>query len=193
MQNLITIAPSDPRWPQEFRGLALALRAVLGDLAMRIDHIGSTAVPGLAAKDIIDIQIAVATLDTATLIPLLTSLGYVHLANITGDHIPPGRDDSAEQWRKLFFKAPPEQRRVNLHIRQAGHPNQRYALLFRDYLRADAGVKEAYAQIKQTLARLHPADLNAYYDVKDPVCDVIMAAAERWASETCYAPGPSDL
>jgi GrpB-like predicted nucleotidyltransferase (UPF0157 family) len=80
-----------------------------------------------------------------------------------------------------------------LHVRQVGRANQRYALLFRDYLRADAQVMGAFAQIKETLARLHPTDAEAYYDVKDPVCDLIMAAAERWATAISYAPGPSDV
>jgi len=71
--------------------------------------------------------------------------------------------------------------------------NQRYPLLFRDYLRADPRVVGAYGQIKEALARLHPHDADAYYDVKDPVCDIIVAAAELWAVETSYTPGPSDL
>lgn len=193
MQNLITIVPYDPQWPLEFRRLGLPLREVLGDLAERIDHIGSTAVPGLAAKDVIDIQVTVVTLDANTLTQVLAPLGYTLVEGISGDHLPPGRNDPPQEWSKLFFRAPQEQRRTNLHIRQAGRANQRYALLFRDYLRADNHVREAYEQIKETLARLHPDDLDAYYDVKDPVCDLIMAAAERWASATNYAPGLPDL
>jgi GrpB-like predicted nucleotidyltransferase (UPF0157 family) len=193
MRNSIEIVPYDPRWPVEFRGVGMPLRKIMGDLAVRIDHIGSTAVPGLAAKDVIDVQVTVATLDAGALVPALAPLGYALWEDITGDHVPPGRDDPQEEWRKLFFRAPQGQRRTNLHIRQAGRANQRYALLFRDYLRADPRVAGAYKQVKEVLARLHPEDLDAYYDVKDPVCDIIMAAAERWAIETSYAPGPSDL
>jgi GrpB-like predicted nucleotidyltransferase (UPF0157 family) len=65
-------------------------------------------------------------------------------------------------------------------------------LLFRDYLRTDSLAAGAYARVKEALARLHPDDADAYYDVKDPVCDIIMAAAERWAADTGYVPGPSD-
>ena len=193
MRNSIEIVPYDPRWPVEFRRVGMPLRKIMGDLAVRIDHIGSTAVPGLAAKDVIDVQVAVVTLDAGALVPALAPLGYTLWEDITGDHVPPGQDDSPEEWRKLFFRAPQGQRRTNLHIRQAGRANQRYALLFRDYLRADPRVAGAYKQVKEVLARLHPEDLDAYYDVKDPVCDIIMAAAERWASETSYAPGPPDL
>jgi GrpB-like predicted nucleotidyltransferase (UPF0157 family) len=134
-------------------------------------------------------QVTVATLNAEALAPL----GYSLKAHITRDHVPPGRDDAPELWRKVFFDPPAGQRRTNLHIRQAGGANQRYALLFRDYLRADLQARGAYEQIKVALARLHPDDIEAYYEVKDPVCDIVMAAAERWASQTRYAPGPSDI
>lgn len=178
----IVIVPYDCRWPEEFRRTETALHEALGSLALRIDHIGSTAVPGLAAKDIIDVQITVAALDAGAIATALAPLGYTLLEYITGDHMPPGRTDPPEEWRKLMFRPPAEQRRTNLHVRQAGRANQRYALLFRDYLRADPAAAAAYAQVKTALARLHPEDLDAYYDVKDPVCDLIMGAAVRWAA-----------
>lgn len=190
---MIEIVPYDPRWPEEFGRVGAPLREALGDLALRIDHIGSTAVPGLAAKDVIDVQVSAAALDAAVFAAALAPLGYAHRVDITGDHIPPGRDDSPEEWRKLFFRAPEGQRRANLHVRQAGRANQRYALLFRDYLRADPQAAGAYRGIKEALARLHPDDVEAYYDVKDPACDLIMAAAELWAVQARYALGPSDV
>lgn len=193
MNNLIRIMAYDPQWPLEFQRIGLPLHEALGERAVRIDHIGSTAVPGLAAKDVIDIQVTVATLDAGPLVRALAPLGYTLWEGITSDHLPPGRNDPPEEWRKLFFRAPQGQRRTNLHIREADRANQRYALLFRDYLRADSRARGAYMQVKEALARLHPEDLDAYYDVKDPVCDIIMAGAEYWASETRYAPGPSDL
>ncbi len=193
MTQPIIIAPYDPRWPLEFRAIALPMRAALGILALRIDHIGSTSVPGLAAKDVIDLQVTVAALDTAPLARALAPLGYTLNVGVSRDHIPPGRDDPPEEWRKLMFDAPAGQRRTHLHVRQAGRANQRYALLFRDYLRADAPVSATYQQIKQALARLHSDDVDAYYDVKDPACDLIMAAAELWATQTGYTPAPSDV
>jgi GrpB-like predicted nucleotidyltransferase (UPF0157 family) len=193
MMNLITILPYDARWPGEFRAIGAPLREALGDLARRIDHIGSTSVPGLAAKDVIDIQVTVAALDVETLVGALAPLGYTLYPPADHDHMPPGHDDPPEEWRKLFFRPPEGQRRTHLHIRQASRANQRYALLFRDYLRVDPQARGAYQQIKEALARLHPDDVDAYYDVKDPVCDIVMAAAERWATATGYIPGPSDL
>lgn len=189
----IEIVPYNPEWPAEFRRVAVPLRAALGDLALRIDHIGSTAVPGLAAKDVIDVQVTATTLDAAAFAAALAPLDYRRWEDITQDHVPPGCDDPPEEWRKLYFQPPRGQRRIHLHIRQVGRANQRYALLFRDYLRADPTAAGAYRQIKEALARLHPDDQEAYYDVKDPVCDLIIGAAERWAVATGYAPGPSNL
>lgn len=173
--------------------MASPLREALGNLALRIDHIGSTSVPGLAAKDVIDVQITVVTLETGSIAVALAPLRYVLVEEITADHVLPGRDHSPDEWRKLYFRAPDRQRRTNLHIRQMSRYNQRYALLFRDYLRSDPSAADAYAQVKFALARLHPEDVDAYYDVKDPVCDIIIRAAEHWAVETNYVPGPSDL
>ena len=187
----IAIVPPDPRWPAEFRALAGPLQTALGGRALRIDHIGSTAIPDLPAKDIIDIQVTVAALDDG-LAAALAPLGYTRFGTIAWDHVPPGHTDPPEEWAKQFYRPPAEQRPTNLHVRQAGRANQRYALLFRDYLRADPSAREAYAQIKQALARLHPDDVDAYYAVKDPVCDLIMRAAERWAVATGYTPGVPD-
>lgn len=193
MTNYITIAPYDPHWPAEFRAIGMRLRRALGDLALRIDHIGSTAVPGLAAKDVIDIQITVAALDAAALAAALAPLGYAQKREIDHDHTPPGHeDDPPEEWRKLFFRPPTGQRLTNLHVRQVGRANQRYALLCRDYLRADPQACGGYERAKVALARLHPDDVDAYYDVKDPVFDIILAGAEHWATATGYTPGPSD-
>lgn len=189
---LIEIRPYDPTWPAEFRQLALPLRAALGDLALRIHHIGSTAVPGLPAKDIIDIQIAVAELDRETIAARMTALGYTWRDDIKGDHVPPEFAGAPEQWSKLFFRAPAGARPHNTHVRVLGNANQRYAVLFRDYLRHDPVSTGAYAQIKFALARLHPDDMQAYYDIKDPACDLIMAAAEQWAATTDYEQGPTD-
>lgn len=194
MTRLIVIEPHDSRWGTEFRAIAEPLRAALGGLALRIDHIGSTSVSGLAAKDIIDIQVTVAALDAEALTRALAPLGYTLAAEINHDHLPPGHEgDAPEEWQKLYFRPPAGQRDTHLHIRQAGRANQRYALLFRDYLRADPLARGAYERIKRALARLHPDDVDAYYDVKDPVCDIIIAAAELWATATRYAQGPSDM
>jgi GrpB-like predicted nucleotidyltransferase (UPF0157 family) len=187
---LIEIIPYQPRWSGEFQELARPIRAALGRLALRIDHIGSTSVPGLIAKDIIDMQVTVVTL-APEVEAALASVGYERKVEIGSDHVPPGDLTDPEQWTKWIF-LPRAGRRTHLHVRIAGRANQRYPLLFRDYLRADPVAREAYGQVKTALARLHPDDKDAYYAVKDPVCDIIVVAAEAWAAARGWAPGPSD-
>jgi GrpB-like predicted nucleotidyltransferase (UPF0157 family) len=189
---VIAILPYRAEWPAEFRTLAATVREVLGSLAVRIDHIGSTSVPQLAAKDIIDIQVTAATLDRS-IEERLTRAGYQWLEHIDHDHRPPGSPENEEEWKKWFFKGPANERPANLHVRLAGRANQRYPLLFRDYLRTHEAAAGAYAQVKIALSRYHPNDANAYYDIKDPVCDIIMDGAEAWARLVSWKPGPSDL
>ena len=189
---MISIAPYNPAWRDEFLQIGALLRKYLGGLAIRIDHVGSTSVPGLAAKDILDIQVTAAQL-SPPLEHALDLCGFQRVFAITHDHVPPGRDADPQQWQKWIFKPPPGARKVNLHVRMPGRLNQRYALLFRDYLRRFPDAAQAYAQVKMALARYHPEDdMDAYYDVKDPVCDIISAGAEFWATATGWTPGPSD-
>jgi GrpB-like predicted nucleotidyltransferase (UPF0157 family) len=186
---MVTIVPYKSSWPGEFQELAKILRASLGILALRIDHIGSTSVRGLAAKDRIDIQITVANLDSSVE-EALNKVGYQRLKHLR-DHPPSGMEAGAGEWSKWVFKPPVDQRPTNLHVRVAGRPNQRYALLFRDYLRTHPATAEAYAELKSRLAQ-NLADPNTYPDVKDPAVDLIYLAAEDWAKATGWGPGPSD-
>ena len=126
-------------------------------LALRIDHIGSTSVPGLGAKDVIDIQITVQAL-TPEVRQKLIEAGYERREAITHDHVPLGEDDDPRLWAKFFFNQPAGQRRANIHVRAAGNPNQRYPLLFRDYLRAHPNSARTVELIKRQLARYHADD-----------------------------------
>jgi GrpB-like predicted nucleotidyltransferase (UPF0157 family) len=184
---MIIIVPYNDQWPVEFAHLAARLQQALGELALRIDHIGSTAVPNLAAKDIIDIQVTVQNF-TSALETALASIGYERRTNITSDHRPPLTVGPDSDWEKWYFRPPPGQRPTHLHVRIQGRANQRYALLFRDYLRTHPVVANAYGIVKQQLARYHPTDWDAFYDVKDPVCDIIWSAAEDWAMATHWQP-----
>jgi GrpB-like predicted nucleotidyltransferase (UPF0157 family) len=177
----VVIVEPKASWPAEFEAIASALREALGDLALRIDHIGSTSVPGLPAKDVIDIQLTVAALDRERLTAALARAGFVD-RGIDHDHRPPGAAGPDEDWQKLFFQ-PRAGRAANLHVRAAGRPNQRYPLLFRDYLRAHPDAAAAYARLKRGLAALG-IDRGTYADVKDPACDLILIAAEDWAART---------
>jgi GrpB-like predicted nucleotidyltransferase (UPF0157 family) len=192
---MITIVSYQATWKAEFMRLGRQLRQNLGDLALRIDHIGSTAIPGLAAKDIIDIQITAREL-TPALESALHLAGYHRVSHITQDHLPPGKSEQAQDWLKWFFNPSPAQRPVNVHIRLPGRANQRYALVFRNYLRACPSIAPAYGQVKMALVKHHSGggwdDMEAYYEVKDPLCDIISGGAEVWAAWNGWEMGPTD-
>ena len=187
---MVEIIPYQATWPAEFRVLAATLRQALGDLAVRIDHIGSTSVPGLPAKDVIDIQVTVSSLDDRIVAALATA-GYTPAEGIRRDHRPPHATGPDSDWEKLYFRAPAGQRRTHTHVRVQSRANQRYPLLFRDYLRAHPATAEAYAELKRRLAQ-HLADPDMYPEVKDPAVDLIYFAAEDWAAITGWQIGPAD-
>ncbi len=177
----IVIVPYRPAWTEEYAAIASGLREVLGPLALRIDHIGSTAVPGLVAKDIIDVQVTVRDF-TTELESAFGRAGYPRRTDVTHDHRPPTASDPERDWEKQYYQPEGDGRPIHVHARRAGSPNGRYALLFRDYLRTHPLAAAAYAQMKTALARHGPTDWDLYYDVKDPVCDIVMAGAEDWAA-----------
>jgi GrpB-like predicted nucleotidyltransferase (UPF0157 family) len=184
---MIIISPYNQKWPEEFEIIKSSLQEILGDLALRIDHIGSTSVPGLGAKDIIDIQITVRKLDPE-IERRLTRAGYQYWGSIAHDHVPKGEDENPRLWEKLFFNQPESQRRANIHVRADGNPNQIYPLLFRDYLRAHPNSAKSVELIKHEIAKRHANDLESYYDIKDPVYDLIWDAALEWARYTNWKP-----
>lgn len=186
MSRVVIVAYSED-WPGDFAWLGRRLRAVCGERALRIDHIGSTAVPGLDAKDRIDVQVVVA--DPADANPL-GGAGFVEFAPAR-DHEPPGAETAGDGWQKRFFQNPPDERSANIHVRLDGRPNARYALLFRDYLRAHPRAAAAYADLKRRLAD-EVRGIGPYTEIKDAACDLIVVAAEDWAAATGWVPGQSD-
>jgi GrpB-like predicted nucleotidyltransferase (UPF0157 family) len=187
---LVEIVACKSSWPDEFRRIAADLRAGLGDLALRIDHIGSTSVAGLDSKDVIDIQVTVHALDDE-LLNAFSRLGYTHRPGIDHDHRPALSEGPDSDWEKWLFDPPAGQRRTHMHVRVLGMPNQRYPLLFRDYLRCHSQTAGAYAELKRRLAR-GLADPTSYPDVKDPAVDLIYFAAEEWAGTSGWQMGPPD-
>jgi len=171
-----------PGWPGQAAALAAELRERLGPLAERVEHIGSTSIPGMAAKDVLDMQVSVADLDQAAAAfgGPLAGLGFERRP-YNHDHVPAGRDDDQERWVKRYWRRRGGRGDVNLHVRLAGSPNERLALLFRDWFRAHPGAVAGYAAFKQALSAALP-DVDDYTDVKDPVVDVVIVAAEEWAA-----------
>ena len=177
---MIEIVPYDPRWPGRFAQLGWQLRGALGDAALRIDHIGSTAVAGLAAKPVIDMQISVVDFE-----PLeafkdpLEALGYVY------------RADNTERTKRYFREAPGTPR-THVHVRRAGSFSEQFPLLFRDYLRRHPADAAAYAELKHRLARRHRADRRAYTEAKVPPTWEVIRRADAWAQRHGWTPPPSD-
>jgi GrpB-like predicted nucleotidyltransferase (UPF0157 family) len=186
---MITIIPFQQRWAEEFTAAAADIRSALGERMLALHHIGSTSVPLLAAKDIIDIQVTVSDLNVPISAPLVR-MGF-EPTDISEDHCPAGMTLASNELQKRYFRF--KDRRINLHVRKQGAFNQRYPLLFRDYLRAHPIARNSYGEIKKQLARHFSGNADAYYDVKDPVCDLILLNAIAWAKSTEWVPGPSDL
>jgi GrpB-like predicted nucleotidyltransferase (UPF0157 family) len=189
----VIVVPYRTDWPAEFRRRAAEMRAVLGGEALRIDHIGSTAVPGLAAKDIIDVQVTVRALgDSEPWAARFKAAGYQPRPEIQSDHVPPWFQGDPREWEKRYVREPATEQRTHIHIRAAGRENQRFALLFRDFLRAQPRFSALYALTKQRLSELFPDSIDDYLYVKEPVIDLIISAAEAWAVSTNWTPGLSD-
>jgi GrpB-like predicted nucleotidyltransferase (UPF0157 family) len=184
------ISPYQSGWCDRGAELAAQIKTALGPLALRVDHIGSTSIPGMAAKPVYDFQISVADLEVAAeaFDEPLVAFGLTRRP-YEQDHVPAGGQDLPELWRKrLWGKSAPGGERINLHCRVAGSPNERLALLFRDWFRTHPEAVPAYARFKLVLADAVP-DLDVYTDVKDPVVDLVIAMAETWAAETGWSPG----
>lgn len=189
----IEIIPYQERWIEEFNVLGTRLRNIIGDRALRIDHIGSTSVPGLGAKDVIDIQITVADIDDIDeLTKQMKQHGFQTNGELHRDHEPPGFSGEPREWIKRYFREPDGENRIHIHVREAGRLNHRYPILFRDYLRENAHARQIYETLKRRLVQLFPECVDAYLYIKDPIIDLIMLSAETWAKETGWEMGPSD-
>ena len=156
----------DPDWPAWFEEEAGALRDTLGDLAERIEHVGSTSVPGLAAKPVIDIQISVVSLIPRTpIVTALEALGYDHSI----DPIEPQHEFFSRGYRDDGT------RMVHVHVCEVGSGWERRHLAFRDELRRDAAAASSYAALKRRLAEEHPHDIFTYVDGKSAFIQSIEA------------------
>jgi GrpB-like predicted nucleotidyltransferase (UPF0157 family) len=156
MPDPVVICDYDPAWPGRYETLRARLASALGDLAATIEHLGSTSVPGLAAKPVIDLNIVLrSSADLPEVIRRLASLGYVH----EGDLGIPGRE---------AFATPPGYSRHDHHLYVCapdwqGHADQ---LAFRDYLRSHPKTAAAYARLKRMLAAKYRDNRSAYANAK---------------------------
>jgi GrpB-like predicted nucleotidyltransferase (UPF0157 family) len=160
----ITLAGYNPQWPALFTREATRIRAVLGDAAVRVEHVGSTSVPGLAAKPIIDILLAVPdSADEQAYAPALEAAGYVL------------RIREPDWFEHRLFTGPDTT--INLHVFTIGAAEIDRMLLFRDWLRANEADRAAYLQVKRDLARRTWRHVQNYADSKTAIVQQIMARA----------------
>ena len=186
----VLVGPN-PDWSRQAALLIDRIRAAARDDVVALDHIGSTAIPGLEAKDVIDLQLAVEDLETANRIsPLLAAAGFPPFPDVLADHPRPSSPDPSE-WRKRLHGNADPGRDVNLHIRAVGSPGWRYALCFRDWLTADAAALEAYRAEKRRVAALHVDDTSTVgyaVDKEAWFTEVADPGMEQWVKSTGWRP-----
>ena len=167
------IVDYDPAWPARAAAELARVGAALADLAVRLEHVGSTSVPGLAAKPIVDLQVSVAALEPrAAYVDPLESIGYLFVPYAT-----------APEYH--FFGKPRERpRAVHLHVCAAGSFEELRHLAVRDHLRADPAEAARYEAVKRESARRNPEDRIAYMAGKEAfVLELERRALERHAKE----------
>lgn len=178
-------------WMQQAERLAARLQAAAPRVVPAVDHIGSTSVPGLAAKDVIDLQVAVPDLaDADALASALADAGFPLVPGISQDAPKPPDSDPA-QWQKRFHANADPGRPVNLHVRAAGSAGWRFALMFRDWLRSDAAARKLYEEHKTALAERYAgaADTEDYAAAKEPwFTAVAWPEMSAWAAATGWEP-----
>lgn len=172
-RDAVVIVEHDPRWAAAYARAAAELRAVLAPWLVAIEHIGSTAVPGLAAKPVIDLQVGVRSLaDSDAIVAAVQSLGY--------EYVP---EFEAELPDRRYFRRWADGRRTE-HVHLVEHGNRSWwdrHLAFRDWLRAHDEDRDAYAALKRRLADAHPVDRAAYTDGKAGFVQAIERRAQERA------------
>jgi putative glutamine amidotransferase len=149
------ISPYDPDWPARFEREAARIHAVLGDHVVRLEHVGSTSVPGLGAKPVIDIQVSIRSMvPRSVYVDPLVALGYRGVLD-------PWSDD-----HEYFSRDEDGDRAFQIHVCAEGSEWGRRHIAFRDWLRSHPGDAEAYERLKRDLAELHPRDTYSYNDAK---------------------------
>ncbi|MFF2887328.1 GrpB family protein [Paenibacillus sp. NPDC057967] len=181
MEDQWTIAPYSSVWKELFLQTGQLLRQALQEKAIRIDHIGSTSVEGLAAKPIIDIQISV---------PDYKNLEqYQNEIESAGFMLRPDNPDQS----KRYFRELPGHRRTHVHVRQYGSYSEQLSLLFRDYLRTHPQDCDRYTEEKHKLFRKFYHDRPQYVEGKGPIVWDILQKAHLWSQQTGWQPAPTDV
>lgn len=172
-----TMTPPDSSWPDQAARLMARIRHSVGEAAVAVEHIGSTAVPGLAAKDVVDLQVGVESLASANLDAFaagMTRAGFVLVPENTHDNAKDGT-----VWAKRFYGNADPGRVTHVHVREIGSPGWDWAIAFRDWLRADEAVRDEYGEVKAGLAARH-TESSPYADAKEPWFDTAHPRLQAW-------------
>lgn len=163
----ITVVEYDPAWPRLFEQESQRVRNLLGDMVLFIEHFGSTAVPGLDAKPIIDFCVVLTDQQMAPrAIDILKEEGY----------------QVSKEWEKrtVLRRSTTETHQFNLHLAwQETLPEIQGNLMFRDYLRENPSMRDRYGEVKQDAAENFPNNVRKYYEAKNPLIEEIMERAEE--------------
>lgn len=179
------LVASDPQWPAQAQRILARLRTACGHHASRVDHVGSTAVPGMDAKDVIDVQVTVASLEVGDdLAEALLAAGYLRTA-VTHDV---AHTDDPSEWRKRLYCSADPGRPTNVHFRVDGWPGQQFALLFVDWLKSNPAVQADYLELKRRVASQGHRDAGAYAEAKEPWFLDAYGRAWEWADTTGWRP-----
>jgi len=166
----IQVEDYDPRWPFLFEQEKARITAILGNRVSMVEHIGSTAIPGMTAKPVIDIAVGIRSLSQArTYIPCLEGLGYVYEPTLE-QRLPE---------RLFFWKGTPTIHTYHLHMAELDNPMLLRPIQFRDYLRNHPDAARKYGELKKELAKSCEQDMDAYVAGKTAFIERIMRKAEK--------------
>ena len=169
----IRIVEYDPSWEEKFEREAAAIRGALGSVAVRVDHVGSTSVPRLAAKPIIDINVSVPDIMAVdSYRRALEGIGYLFVP------VPESPDFH------FFGKPATRPRNYHIHVCEEGSLHERRQLAVRDYLRTHPTEVASYGAVKQVIAERHPGDRLGYIAEKNPYVEALERRAVAWYAQT---------
>lgn len=186
---VIALCDPDPTWPTRAERQLARIAHAVGDRAVSLDHIGSTSVRGLVAKDVLDLQLGVASLEEAddpSLVQSLTAAGFPRVEGYVAD-TPRVDGQVAHVWPKRFHGNSDPAVAVHLHVREVGSPGWRWALVFRDWLRSDAAARGEYTAVKREIESRR-VSMEGYAEAKEPWFDSVHERVEAWARETGWTP-----
>lgn len=185
--EVLALVEPDPRWADDASRLLGRVRTALGEHVVRADHVGSTSIPGLVAKDVIDLQVVVedlAVLGSADVRESLRRVGLVLPQRIWHDHDHTG--DAGATWPKRILGTGDPCRVVHCHVRPVDSPAWQLALLFRDWLRAEPEERAGYVRLKQDL-RSQGLSTSDYAQAKEPWFAQAFGRAQTWAARTGWS------